>query len=264
MITRLGDTLLSFPEWLGRLVFLFVDMMVELLKLLTGRYQWGLFRILRTQTLLQVWYTAIQVLPLLSLIAMGLGGVLIGVGFGLLRQLGAEDIFIPLIQYGLLGEALPLGITLIILARSSTAITADVASQVVNGDVDVMRAHNMSVPLLITTPRVLGILLSFLSVFGIFIGVLIASTVLWAPIFDVSLIQLQQIWTSSLTIEDFQWVGLKLTLNALLIGSIACYTAMHIRRDMREIPKASSQSVILTLSSIFLLEGLFLFLRWFA
>ena len=263
MIATLGRTLLSFPEWLGRLFFLLFDMVMELIRLVCGQYKWSLFQVLRKQTLLQVWYTAIQVIPLLTLIAMGLGGVLIGVGFGLLQQFGAEDLFVPLIQYGLIGEVLPLGLTLIILARSSTAITADVASQVINGDLDVMKAHGMSIPLLITTPRILGILLSFISVFGIFIGVLIGSTLLWAPLFDITFYQLQSIWTQSLTLQEYEWVAIKLITNALLIGSISCYKALHIQRDIRELPKASSQSVILALFAIFLFEGVWLFVRWF-
>jgi len=264
MIATLGRTLLSFPEWLGRLFFLLFDMLVELFNLLRGKYQWSLFGILRKQTLLQVWYTAVQVIPLLTLVAIGLGGGLLGLGFGLLQQLGAEDIFVPLIQYGILGEALPLGLTLIILARSSTAITADVASQVVNGDLDIIKAHGMSIPLLITAPRIVGIMISFISVFGIFIGVLIGSTLLWAPIFDITMYQLHHIWTQSLTVQEFEWVGMKLIINSLLIGSIACYKALHIRRDIREVPKASSQSVILTLFAIFLFEGVLLFARWFS
>ena len=73
MIATLGRTLLSFPEWLGRLFFLLFDMLVELFNLLRGKYQWSLFGILRKQTLLQVWYTAVQVIPLLTLVAIGLG-----------------------------------------------------------------------------------------------------------------------------------------------------------------------------------------------
>ena len=263
MIVQLGRTLLSVPEWLGRLIFLFVDMLSAFYKLLVGQYQWSLFARLRKQTLLQVWYTSVQILPLLSLIAVGLGWILVGFGFGVLRQVGAEELFAPILQYALVGEGLPLGLTLIILARSSTAVTADVASQVVNGDLDVMRAHNMSVPLLITAPRILGILLSFISVFGVFIGVLVGSTFLWAPLFDISNTQIRQLWLSGFALSDFGWIGLKLTTFALLIGSIACYKGLHIRRDIRELPKASSQAVILTLSAIFFTDGVFLFVRWF-
>jgi len=262
MIVQIGRTLLSIPEWLGRLIFLFLDMFTAIFTLVSGQYQWALFGLLRKQILLQVWYTAVQILPLLSLIAVGLGGVLMGLGFGLLRQVGAEDLFVPFLQYGLIGEGLPLGLTLIILARSSTAVTADVASQVVNGDLDVMKAHGMSIPLLITVPRIVGILLSFLSVFGVFIGILVGSTFLWAPLFEIATSQIKQLWLSGFALSDFRWIGIKLITFSLLVGSIACYKGLHIKRDIRELPKASSQAVILTLSSIFIAEGVFLFTRW--
>lgn len=263
MIVQLGRTLLSLPEWLGRLIFLFLDMFSAFYVLLTGHYQWSLFGRLRKQILMQVWYTGVQITPLLSLIAVGLGWTLMGVGFGALRTVGAEGLFVPILQYGLIGEGLPLGLTLTLLARSSTAVTADVASQVVNGDLDVMRAHGMSVPLLITAPRIVGILLSFLSVFGVFIGVLVGSTFLWAPLFDISNTQIRQLWLSGFALSDFRWIGIKLTTFALLVGSISCYKGLHIRRDIRELPKASSQAVILTLSAIFFTDGVFLFIRWF-
>ena len=112
MIVQLGRTLLSLPEWLGRLIFLFVDMFSAFYKLLSGQYQWALFSRLRKQTLLQIWYTSVQILPLLSLISVGLGWILMGFGFGVLRQVGAEELFVPILQYGLIGEGLPLGLTL--------------------------------------------------------------------------------------------------------------------------------------------------------
>ena len=51
MIVQLGRTLLSLPEWLGRLIFLFVDMFSAFYKLVSGQYQWSLFARLRRQIL---------------------------------------------------------------------------------------------------------------------------------------------------------------------------------------------------------------------
>ena len=183
-------------------------------------------------------------------------------GFKTLVVLGAEELFVPILRFGIIGEIIPLIMSLIVLARSSTAMTADVASQVINGEMDLMKAHNMSPPLLILFPRILGLILSLLSLVGICMGILALSTFIAAPLLDISFAQLKSIWGQSLLIVDMQWVGLKLTLNALVISLIACYTAMKIKRDIRELPKASSQAVILSLFALFTVETLMIFFRW--
>lgn len=251
-----------FPEWFGRLLFMIWDVIIDLTRLTRGRYQLRLFGVLKKQTLLQVWYTAIQVLPLLGSIAIGIGVVVLAIGFRTLQALGAEELFVPIFRHGVIGELLPLIISIIVLARSSTAMTADVASQVINGEMDLMRAHNMSPPLLILLPRIVGTSLSLLSLVGVCMGFLAASTFIIAPILELSLTQVQGLWSASLVLVDIQWVGIKLILNGLLISLISCYTAMNIRRDIRELPKASSQSVIISLFSLFLLEVVMLFFRW--
>lgn len=262
MIQQIGHSVLMFPEWFGRLLFMIWEIIVDLTRLIRGQYQLRLFAVLKRQTLLQVWYTAIQVMPLLGSISIGIGVLVLAIGFQTLQSIGAEELFIPILRHGIIGELVPLIISIIVLARSSTAMTADVASQVINGEMDLMKAHNMSPPLLILLPRILGTSLSLLSLVGICMGLLAASTFIISPLLDISLPQLKGIWSASLVLVDIQWVGTKLTLNGLLISLISCYTAMNIRRDIRELPKASSQSVIISLFSLFLLEAIMLFFRW--
>lgn len=262
MIQQIGHSVLMFPQWFGRLLFMLWDIIVDFSRLIRGQYQLRLFSVLRKQTLLQVWYTAIQVLPLLGSISIGIGIIILALGFQTLQTFGAEELFVPILRHGIIGELIPLIISIIVLARSSTAMTADVASQVINGEMDLMKAHNMSPPLLILLPRILGTSLSLLSLVGICMGLLATSTFIIAPLLDISITQLQGIWSTSLVLVDIQWVGVKLTLNGLLISLISCYTAMNIRRDIRELPKASSQSVIISIFSVFLLEAVMLFFRW--
>ncbi len=258
----IGIQVLVIPRVIGSTVLLLIEIQKQLFYLLSGRYQKSLFIFLRKQTLLQVWFTAAQLIPLMGLITLAGSYLIVGIGYQTLQTFGAEEILPALLHKIILGELLPLGIALIVIARSTPAVTADVATQVINGEIDVLKSHNMSYELLVASPRLLGLSLSLLVIQALSTLSLIIGTLLWAPVVKLPTKKLIEIWLAGFAPTDLMWITSKTLLFGLLIGTVACYSALNVKRDLREIPKASSKAVVLTLFGVFVLDAALTFIWW--
>lgn len=262
VVSQIGEILFSIPEWLGRLLLLFWDSVVDILRLLLAKYNWRLFRELRRATLIQVWYTALQIVALIVLIGIGTGAILLMGAYTTLRTLGAEDIFLLIFRHLLVLELLPLLLSVIVIARSATAITADVASQVINGEIEVMRVHNMSANLLVVVPRILAVPLSLFVLEAFFMLSLLGSMVILAPFQDGVIAHILHGMQSIVTTMDIVWVLLKTMVFGVLIALISCYKGLNVFRDIRELPRASSQAVVLCMITVFLVDFVFAIGMW--
>lgn len=262
MISQIGEILFSIPEWLGKLLILFWNSVIDIGRLLLAKYNWRLFRELRRSVLIQVWYTALQIVFLVALIGSGTGAVLLMGAYQTLRTIGAEDVFLLIFRHLLVLELIPLLLSVIVIARSATAITADVASQVINGEIEVMRVHNMSVNLLVVVPRILAIPLSLCILETFFILSLLGSMVILSPFQDGVIAHILQGMQSSIISSDIVWVGLKTIIFGVLIALISCHKGLNVSRDIRELPRASSQAVVLCMITIFVADFVFAIGIW--
>ena len=91
---------------------------------------------------------------------------------------------------------------------------------------------------------------------------LIIGTVFWAPIFQMPTKKLMEIWLAGFAPTDLLWITIKTLLIGLLIATVACYSALNVKRDLREIPKASSRAVVLTLFGVFTLDTTLTLFWW--
>ena len=62
----------------------------------------------------------------------------------------------------------------------------------------------------------------------------------------------------ALTIPDFVFVIVKPLIFGIIITTNACYQALNIKRDIRQVPKATSRSVIMSFLYIVFADALFL------
>jgi len=254
LIEGIGRFVLAIPTWIGRVSFLLYYSCRDLTRLFLGRYHWTLFWEMRSLILKQVWFTGVQVLPLVSLIGMTFSGSLIALGYLSLQMIGAEEFFGSFLRFGILMELGPLLIALMVIARSGTAMTADIASQTIRGETDVLLMHGMSVHLLIIVPRLIAACLSMLLLSVFFMLMIYGGLFFWAPIFSVNLEEIRSNVLDPLQVGDIQILVLKSLVFGLMMGVVACYKGLNVKRDIRDLPRASSQSVVSSIIIIFLLD----------
>ena len=74
--------------------------------------------------------------------------------------------------------------------------------------------------------------------------------------------KLIEIWLAGFAPTDLMWITVKALMFGLLIATVACYSALNVKRDLREIPKASSRAVVLTLFGVFTLDAILTLVWW--
>ena len=214
------------------------------------------FRVL----LRQVWFSALQALPLIVVLVSILSFLVISQAVQELGRLGATELIGRLMVVAIVRELGPLITALALAGRSGTAIAAELATNKVLGEVNALEAMGIDPLHYHVLPR-LGA--AVLSVFGliivfdltaIFSGLVAASANGMAPqrYFDIVL--------ASLTFGDVWLTISKALVFGLVVGVIPSYQGLAVRGSPTEIPIAASQAAVGSILAIFLLSGLFVLL----
>jgi len=196
------------------------------------------------QVLLQIYFTGIQaILPILVL-ALLVGTFAIISAMGGAAFSGAEQVG-RVVTVVLIRELAPLLTGSIIIARSITAITTELGTMRVQREIEALEAMGISPIHHLITPRLVGGVLSFaaLTVFFGFValisGFLIAQTMVPIPIelfvhFVFSAVQP----------TDIPALSIKVLGGGAGMFIIACYHGLSVRRASTEVPVAVSTAAL--------------------
>ncbi len=191
----------------------------------------------RSALVRQIYFTGVRALPLISLFALLFGAVIVT---SALASLGADnELALKTVVWGGIRELAPLAAAMIIVARSSVAIGAELALMRLQSGIHdklwkdaVYEEH----PVL---PRVLGLALSGTMLVAYFQCIAFASALL-ATSFTLHTPLLTELGHF---LDAAQWWQIPLslikgTLFGAGIGVISCYHGMSVDADIREVPKA--------------------------
>ncbi|MBP7604249.1 MAG: ABC transporter permease [Spirochaetes bacterium] len=205
-------------------------------------------------TLGQIVYTGIHALPITIVIAGLVGGVVIIQGMTNLPKFGIAGYFGNLLVIIIARELGPLVTALIVISRSGTAISTEIATQKWSREILSLEISGIDPRLFIVIPRIAA---SIVSIFSLIIffdiaaflgGYLISLTLVYIPVetFFQNLV-------FSFTLKDLLSTVIKSLLFGLLIPLISCYYGM-MPRSKFEIPIYVSRAVSRTLFIIVVLN----------
>ena len=235
---------------------MFLDGAVDFTRVLRGQYHWGALRWVARLTAQQIWYTGVQVLPLIVGIAAFFSLSLLLLGYQSLQAFGAESHFGQIFRLGVLTGLGPVMVALIVIARSGTAITADVASQVIRGEIDVIKLHGMSVSMLIVIPRLIGVWLSLLTLTTLFIVTILLGFFVFSPLLGLYVMEIIHVTHKALAPTDILTLIIKSSAFGLFIPLLTVHKGLMVKRDIRDLPRVSSQAVVACIISVFVLDVL--------
>ena len=191
----------------------------------------------RSALVRQIYFTGVRALPLISLFALLFGAVIVTSALASLCT--DNELALKTVVWGGIRELAPLAAAMVIVARSSVAIGAELALMRLQSGIhdklwkDAVREEH---PVL---PRVLGLALSGTMLVAYFQCIAFASALL------ATSLSLRTPLPTELGyfLDAVQWwlIPLSLVKGALFgagIGVISCYHALSIEADIREVPKA--------------------------
>jgi phospholipid/cholesterol/gamma-HCH transport system permease protein len=177
-----------------------------------------------------------------------------------LRMFGANIYIADLIGYAMLRELVPLMVGVILAGKVGAAVTAELASMTVLDEVDALKTMGLVPERFLMVPRLIAItlavplLVALADVVGISGGMLVARVTFgMTPVAFVTEMMTSVDWT------DFGWGLVKTVVFGWAVVVGAGYKGLAVGRSAEEVGRATTESVVLSVTLIIFIDCIFAF-----
>jgi phospholipid/cholesterol/gamma-HCH transport system permease protein len=193
---------------------------------------------------MQVLFTGVEALGIISFMSMALGAVLSSMGLALASQFGQGALTYPLLVAVITRELGPLLTAFVIIARSGTAIATEIGGMVVSHEIEAYQAFGIDPISYLVVPRFLGVVFStvLLTIYFNFFG-LLGSYLLSAFIAPVPIGEYMTQLLKVLTPSDLLISCVKALVFGTVISLVACYQGFRVQKASTEVPQAGIRAV---------------------
>jgi phospholipid/cholesterol/gamma-HCH transport system permease protein len=218
----------------------------------------GAGRRVATRVLLnQLRFTALEAVGLVLLLSGVLSYLTISSAIAQLDKVGASEYIGRLMVVVIVRELGPLLTALAIVGRSGTAITAELATNTVLGEVRALEGMGIDPFHYLVLPRLAGVTLSVMMLVVVFDVIAVAGGFMAANLIGgMSLARYLGIVAANLTTQDVVLTMVKGVLFGLVIGVLPSHAGLSVRRGPTEIPQAVIRGTVGSIAVIFVLSAL--------
>ncbi len=193
----------------------------------------------------QIYFTGVEGLKVVTLVALALGTVIIVEAGTQLAFLGGVEFVVPVLVIVLFREVGPLLTAIIVIARSGTAIATELGNMVVGQEMYAIEAMGINPVYFIVVPRVIGVTVSVVCLTIIFtavglLGGFAVSKLILPVTFEPFIRQLQ----ISLKGYDLFFAFLKSVIFGVLISLTCTYHGLKARYSITEVPQVATRGVV--------------------
>ncbi len=243
-----GDPLESIGRWVRGKVTVFLNLSTLLYMAfkepITERRKG--FSLVFEITLRQIYFTGVQALKVVTVIALALGTVIIvQIGTQLSFLGGGIEFIVPILVLILFRELGPLLTAIIVIGRSGTAIATELGNIVIAHELEAIQVMGINPIYFIVTPRIIGVTLAVICLTAVFITVGLlggfgVSKFILPITFDAFLRELE----IALSAADLLAGFLKSLIFGVLISLTCTYYGLTVRYSSIEVPQAATRGVV--------------------
>ncbi len=238
VLERMGATVVKrLSDMIYSLGF-FLEIIKEML-LFVRRRQAG-YRVLTMQIL----FTGVEALPVIGILAVGLGAVIIVQGQSLLPQFGQGQLIYVILVTVITRELGPILTAFIITARSGTAVATELGNMVVNHEIEAYMASGINPIAYLAVPRFVGVTLAtvllnlYFNVFGLF-----GSFVVTQFLRPIAFAEYFRGLLSAMTPTDVVASLIKAVVMGAIVAGTAIYYGFRVERASTEVPVKAIRAV---------------------
>jgi phospholipid/cholesterol/gamma-HCH transport system permease protein len=214
-------------------------------------------RVARRVLVNQIWFTALQAVPLVIVLSGLLSFLVISQAVRELGRFGATEIIGTLMVVAIVRELGPLLTALAVAGRSGTAIAAELATNKVMGEVDALEGMGIDPLHYLVLPRLGAAVVSVFCLIVLFDGVAIAAGLIAATANGMSTDRYFDLVLRSLAFGDAGVsIGKGLAFGAI-IGTLPAFHGLRVGRAPTDVPIAAGRAVVGSIVAIFLCSALF-------
>jgi len=198
-------------------------------------------------------------LPIASLAALFIGGVLALQTGSRLAQFGLEGSIGGLVGLSMLKELGPVMTALLVAGRVGSAIAAELGAMNVYEEIDALKTLNINPVRYLVMPRLLAALIAmpalclYVDVIGLVGGALVSTV---NPNIDVSIRQFRISFQDVVKFKDVGDSVIKSLVFGVAIATTCCYVGLRTTGGPEEIGRSVTRAVVLSFMFIFVLNYL--------
>lgn len=208
----------------------------------------------------QLRFTALQAVPLVILLSGVLSFVVIQTTIQQFGSLGAGELVGTLMVVTIVRLLGPLLTALAVIGRSGTAITAELATNTVMGEIRALEGMGIDPYHYLVLPRLAGSVLSVTILIVMFDVVSLSAGWLATSVNQASGGRYLVNVIAALDPSDIVLTVAKGILFGGVIGLLPCYHGLKVSRGPTEIPQAVTRGTVAAIASIFIITALLMFL----
>lgn len=202
----------------------------------------------------QIIFTGIDALPTIIFLAMVSGFVFT---FRMISIFDSIADTVILLNYFVIMEMGPMIAGFILISRTGSAITVDLANMKLHKEIDALELMGIDINYFLIAPRILGVTLSQLTVSIVFtmvtlgVGILLSGLLISPTFFKY----FADIITGLEPLILIVFI-IKNILFGLFIGSISCYHGLRVGESATEVPQQTQRSIVNSLLMLFIIDGI--------
>ena len=205
----------------------------------------------------QLRFTALEAVPLVTLLSGVLSFLVIQMSIRELGQFGAADLIGKLLVVTIVRELGPLLTAIAVVGRSGTAITAELATNSVLGEVRALEAIGIDPNHYLVIPRILGCTISMILLVVLFDVVALCGGYLGASVEGMSGGRYLANVLATLETADVFITIAKGLIFGFIIGLLPSFYGLRVARTPTEIPRAVIRGTVSSIVLIFVVTALF-------
>jgi len=203
----------------------------------------------------QIYFTSVQILPLVLAVAVGFGAIVIGLIGQYLIHLGLFDYFGQLLMGFVVTELAPFITVLLIALRSSSAVNAEIAVMKVNKELNTLHIFRIDVINYLFLPRILSGILSIVLLSWLFsIVVLTSGLIFSALLFNMSMNDYVTVLLVSAKFSDIIVMLFKCATMGFFIFMIPIRYGIRATDELTSIPVSVLQGMVNVFIAIMIIE----------
>lgn len=192
----------------------------------------------------QILFTAVEALPVIAILSLGLGAIIVIQGVSLLPQFGQGQLVYPILITVITRELGPILTAFIIVARSGTAIATELGNMVVSHEIEAYVSNGINPISYLVVPRFLGVTISlvvlnvYFNIFGLLGSYFVTSL--------ITTIDFRDYFTNllnALTVVDVLVSLIKSAVSGAIISTVATYYGFKVQQASTEVPVMAIKSV---------------------
>jgi len=218
------------------------------------RFRW-LKGITRNVFYRQVLFTGFDALGLMGIIAVSTSVLIILEVNQLMGQLGKGMLVYKLLVFIVVQQLSSLFTTMVVIARSGTAIATELGNMVVHHEIDLLRSFGISPLTYLAVPRVAGMLVSIAALTLYFNALAVVGGAVFSNLlYGVQIWDFFNRFVSQLAIPDFFMAFVKSLLFGTAVGIISCHQGLKVENASTEVPQRTMHSVVYSFITVIVLN----------